>query len=267
MPSKTHASQPYRYATSPQLNSFSALIHSFYMAESSPSPAIHLTLDPDSLKFTAYTASPIGTTPRPDQLAFVPVESIMRVHEQERAGIDLLTSNLTSLADKAPSTSAELNKDLAIRSPLATMHGLLTKVSVMLDAVLEYVRAVAAGEKQGDERVGRALLETVGAVPSSSSSSSSAAGPAAVTPANAANVSGTAAATGKTDAKSFEEDFNAHLADVLMVSGHPPLGTGNSQSLTLLSVSSFLALQRSCRFRTWPTWSRHKQSCHLDSTC
>lgn len=235
------------------------------MAESSPSPAIHLTLDPDSLKFTAYTASPIGTTPRPDQLAFVPVESIMRVHEQERAGIDLLTSNLTSLADKAPSTSAELNKDLAIQSPLATMHGLLTKVSVMLDAVLEYVRAVAAGEKQGDERVGRALLETVGAVPSSSSSS--AAGPAAVTPANATNVSGTAAATGKTDAKSFEEDFNAHLADVLMVSGHPPLGTGNSQSLTLLSVSSFLALQRSCRFRTWPTWSRHKQSCHLDSTC
>ena len=64
----------------------------------------------------------------------------------------------------------------------------------MLDSVLEYVRAVAAGELEGDERVGRALLETVGVVPASGTSK------------------------GLGDSKGFEEDFNAHLADVLMVS-------------------------------------------------
>lgn len=189
-----------------------------------PAPAVHLTLDPESLAFKAYTASPIGTTPRPDQLAFLPVESVMRVHEQERPGIDLLTQNLTALSTRAATsaqtshqqqqqqqqqdkaTADNLALDLHVSSPLATMYGLLLKVSAMLDAVLEYVRAVNAGERQGDERVGRALLETVGVAPAPSSpvaSSASAAGAPKKLP---------------SDAKSFEEDFNAHLADVLMVS-------------------------------------------------
>lgn len=186
-----------RYATSPNLNSFSALIHNFYTSESTLCPAIHLTLDPTTLAFAAYTASSIGITPRADHLAFVPVESVMRVHEQERSGIDLLTSKITSLSTLAASTSNSITSDLQVETPLATLYGLLSKVSVMLDSVLEYVRAVAAGEVEGNERVGRALMETVGVVPAGS----------------AASGKGQAGET-----KGFEEDFNAHLADVLMVS-------------------------------------------------
>lgn len=184
-----------RYATSPTLNSFSALIHNFYTSESGPSPAVHLTLDPETLSFAAYTASPIGIIPRADHLAFLPVESVMRVHEQERSGIDLLTSNLTSLSASVPAPS-----DLLVHTPLATLYTLLAKVSIMLDSVLEYVRAVAAGEREGDERVGRALLETVGVVPTSQ------------VPAGKGQ---------SVEAQGFEEDFNAHLADVLMVRSSP----------------------------------------------
>ncbi|GAA5875259.1 hypothetical protein JCM1840_001913 [Sporobolomyces johnsonii] len=191
------------YATSPVLNSFSALIHSFYTSESAPFPAVHLTLDPSSLAFTTYTASPIGTSPRADHLAFIPVESVLRVAEQERPGLDLLTSNLAALSASAPAASPEA--DLPVSSPLATLHELLQKVSVMLDQVLEYVRAVAAGERAGDEKVGRALLETVGTVPAGAAAEKKKAG-------------ATTAKAGDQGAKDFEEEFNAHLADVLMVS-------------------------------------------------
>ena len=189
-----------RYATSPTLNSFSALIHNFYTSESSPSPAIHLTLDPTTLSFTAYTASPVGTIARPDHLAFLPVESIIRVHEQERGGIDLLTSNITALHSTA-TAALTLPTDYPIQTPLATLYSLLNKVSIMLDQVIVYVNSVAAGEIPGDEKVGRALMETVGVVPSTPS----------------ALAAGLKESKGE-GSKGFEEDFNTHLADVLMVS-------------------------------------------------
>jgi len=185
-----------RYATAPTLNSFSALIHNFYTSESSPSPAVHLTLDPESLEFTTYTAAQIGTTPRPDHLAFLPVASCLRVHDQDRAGLDLLASQLSTFSAQADKA---LKAEVAVEAPLATLHALLGKVSVMLDNVLEYVRAVAAGEREGDEKVGRALLETVGVVPT--------------------GVAPTASADGKAaGSKTFEEDFNEHLNTILMIS-------------------------------------------------
>ncbi|SCZ91650.1 BZ3500_MvSof-1268-A1-R1_Chr5-1g07582 [Microbotryum saponariae] len=217
------------YATHPTLNSFSALIHNFYGSESSPFPAVHLVLDPQTLAFASYVSTPVGTTQRADQVAFVPVPTELRVHAQERPGIELLTSNLTSpkssvaVAVAAASSSSssssvdptDASTTIAPTTPLATLLTLLEKVSVMLDSVLSYVHQVNLGEIKADERVARALLETVGSVPvtaavttTSSSKSSASITNANVNPnANANNVT-----------TSFEDEFNAHLADVLMVS-------------------------------------------------
>lgn len=123
----------------------------------------------------------------------------MRVSEGERGGIDLLTSNITALTTSA-SAALTLPSHQSIQSPLTTLYALLTKVNIMLEQVLEYVKAVNSGEVKGDERVGRALLETVGVVPVAS---------ATAPPSNGATAG---------DKRGFEEDFNAHLADVLMVS-------------------------------------------------
>ncbi|BGO98132.1 Eukaryotic translation initiation factor 3 subunit F [Rhodotorula toruloides ATCC 204091] len=198
------------YATSPQLNSFSALIHNFYTSESAPHPAIHLTLDPSSLSFAAYTASPLGLRAQDAHLAFTPVSTSLRVPEQERPGLDLLTSNLSSLSALAP---APANPETP-QTPLQTLQTLLATVSQMLDQVLAYVADVVSGAREGDEKVGRALYETVGHVPRRA--------PAAV----AATEDDEEKAAGQKDKKTgaaaarrdFEEEFNAHLADVLMVS-------------------------------------------------
>lgn len=176
-----------RYSTSPSLNSFSALIHNFYSSESSPSPAIHLTLDPESLSFTAYTASPIGTLAKPDHLLFTPIESVMRVHESERVGLDYLTRSLTETANTLP-------------SPVANLTSLLRQVQNMLTSVIDYVEKVNAGKITPNEIIGRALLETIGTLP---------------TPTATVTTETSTATGGK---KTVEEDFNNHLADVLMVS-------------------------------------------------
>lgn len=189
----------HRYATNASLNSFSALIHNFFSSESAPHPAIHLTLDSDTLAFAAYTAVPIGTVSRPDHLAFLPAPAVMRVHEHERRGLDLLTSNMTNLS-RAAASDDESSKaslgDVSVPSPLSAYRQLLAQVSLMLDQVLEYVNAVASGSRQGDERVGRALLDTIGVVAAPKQQIK----------------------TQDKSVKPVEEEFHAHLADMLMVS-------------------------------------------------
>ncbi|GAA6033313.1 hypothetical protein JCM8097_006687 [Rhodosporidiobolus ruineniae] len=210
------------FATAPTLNSFSALIHNFYSSEAAPFPAVHLTLDPATLAVAAYTASPIGTGASSSsssagaQLAFTPVDVAVKVAEQDRPGLDLLTANLSSFsASVSASVSAaagapSVDAPVALQTPLAQLHALLAHVQAMLDQVLSYVRDVNAGEREGDAKVGRALLETVGSVPSSSKKA----------PAPAAQVQAQQGEEGQATDKvdGFEEEFNQHLADVLMVS-------------------------------------------------
>lgn len=57
-----------------------------------------------------------------------------------------------------------------------------------MDGILSYVGEVKRGERKGDEKIGRELLENVGVVP------------------------GAVGGEG-----GFEEEFNNHLSDVLMV--------------------------------------------------
>jgi len=223
------------FASSSHLNSFSALIHNFYGSESNPHPAVHLTLDPESLAFAAYVSAPLGgnaqtqgTAGSGAHLAFLPVDAALSVPEQERPGLDLLTRNLSSLATElsSPLAPETVAPDYVPGSALASLAQLLARVESMLDLVLDYVRAVAAGERDGDDKVGRALLETVGHVPRA----------APVDPAQA-QLEGGDKADKAGDRKDFEEEFNSHLADVLMV---------RSSSLSLRHRARAKRLTNSC---------------------
>lgn len=238
------------FATHPTLNSFSALIHQFYSTEctttaagqnaasGSGQQAVHLALDPDSLEFTCYTASPIGgqasnANGQEAHFAFVPIPSTVVVPAQERPSLDLLTERLSSLSALVPdaATAATLSSaqsDANPATPLETLYSLLRQVTAMLDQVLAYVEKVTRGEIQGDEKIGRALLETVGTVPTRAANAGSGVAAseeqggeveeAAVEKKKSSKSGGArsadAAAVQQVD---FEEEFNAHLADVLMV--------------------------------------------------
>ncbi|KAN0066078.1 hypothetical protein ACQY0O_000171 [Thecaphora frezii] len=167
------------YATSPDLNAYSALIQDFYSRETAPHQAVHLTMDTsiDGAKATGlgiktYVSSPLGATPKAENCVFLPLPTNLLHSTPEHSALSLLAS---------PNVS----------SPLSDMDALavsLKQVQAQLDRVLGYVRAVLAGEREGDKAVGRFINDTISVVPA-----------------------------GLDDTK-LETLFNTHLQDVLMVS-------------------------------------------------
>lgn len=82
------------YATTPDLNAFSALIQNFYSSQGDgtyPYPAIHMTMatDPQAgMKIQTYTSSPVGVTPERigDSCLFVPIDHEIIYPENNRSG-------------------------------------------------------------------------------------------------------------------------------------------------------------------------------------
>jgi Maintenance of mitochondrial structure and function len=114
----------------------------------------------------------VGVFPKPENCVFVPVPVELRFHDAERSGSKLIISS------SRPSVSCKSSLrlvDLLIKtlsSPNSTSTQPVTDLEIleqsiqtvmaMLDRVLEYVRAVLAGEKKGDAAVGRYLMDTLG---------------------------------------------------------------------------------------------------------
>ncbi|PWN50173.1 eukaryotic translation initiation factor 3 subunit F [Violaceomyces palustris] len=167
------------YATSPELNTYSALIQDFYSRETAPHQAVHLTMDTSvdgskasGLGVRSYVSSPLGASPKAENCVFLPLPTTLLYSAPEHSSLNLLSST-------------------SISSPLSDMEALaasLKQVQSQLDRVLGYVRSVLSGERQGDKAVGRYLMDTLSVVPA-----------------------------GMDDTK-LETLFNTHLQDVLMVS-------------------------------------------------
>lgn len=146
------------YSTGSSLNTYSALIQNFYSQETAPYPAVHLALNTgteqgEEPSVKAYVSSPVGVVPKPENCVFIPVPVELRFHDAERSGLDLLIQ----AANSQSSTTSQPVTDLEL------LETTLKNVSDMLDRVLTYVRAVIAGEREGDATVGRYLIDTLGA--------------------------------------------------------------------------------------------------------
>jgi translation initiation factor 3 subunit F len=173
------------YATSSELNTFSALIQNHYSSQGEgtfPYPAVHLTVSSQpgkDVELRSYISSPVGVTPEraADSAAFIPVPYTVNYTDADRAGVEAVQA-----ASDVETRTATILTD--IENLERSIEGTID----MLDRVARYVEAVIEEEEEKPSTaLGQYLLNTLALAP-------------------------------KVDPAEIEKDFNNHVQDVLTVS-------------------------------------------------
>ncbi|KAE9975731.1 hypothetical protein EG327_008349 [Venturia inaequalis] len=172
------------YATSSDLNTFSALIQNFYSQQGDgtwPFPAVHLTVSTapgKEVEARAYISSPIGVTPEraADTALFIPVPYEIRYGEAEKSGLELIAG----AKDREDRTQS-------VVTDIESLERAIEQVLDMLERVSTYVSNVLDEEAEPSSALGQFLMNTLSLAP-------------------------------KVDPSDIERDFNNHIQDVLVVS-------------------------------------------------
>lgn len=172
------------YATSSDLNTFSALIQNFYGQQGDgtwPHPAVHLTVSTvpgKDIEARTYISAPIGVTAEraADSCLFIPVPHEIKYGEAEKSGLELISG-----AKEREDRSQMLQTDIE------TLERAIEQVLEMLERVSNYVSNVLDEEAEPSSALGQFLMNTLSLAP-------------------------------KVDAEDIERDFNNHIQDVLLVS-------------------------------------------------
>lgn len=150
------------YATSPELNTFSALIQNFYSQQGEgtwPYPAVHLTVSTQpgkDIQVQTYISAPIGVTAEraADSCSFLPVPHEIRYGEAERSGLEAI-----GVAKDEDERTAALGTDI---------DGLERNIKLvlsMLSRVSDYVSNVLDEEAEPSPALGQFLLNTLSLAP------------------------------------------------------------------------------------------------------
>ena len=173
------------YATSSELNTFSALIQNHYSSQGEgtfPYPAVHLTVSSQpgkDVEIRSYISSPVGVTPEraADSAAFMPVPYSINYTDADRAGVEAIqgASNIES-------------RTATVLTDIENLEKSIEDTIGMLDRVARYVEAVIdEDEEKPSTALGQYLLNTLALAP-------------------------------KVESAEIEKDFNNHVQDVLTVS-------------------------------------------------
>ena len=150
------------YATSSELNTFSALIQNFYGGQGDgtwPHPAVHLTVSTipgKDVETRAYISSPVGVTAEraADSAAFIPVPYEIRYNEAEKSGLEAIA---------AARDSEERTTNLF--TDIETLERSIEDVIGMVDRVSRYVESVIDEEVPASTALGQFLLNTLALAP------------------------------------------------------------------------------------------------------
>lgn len=150
------------YATSSELNTFSALIQNFYSGQGDgtwPHPAVHLTVSTEAgkdIETRAYISAPVGVTAEraADSAAFIPVPYEIRYGEAEKSGLEAIAA-----ARDAEERRANIFTDIE------ALERAIEDVLGMIDRVSRYVESVIDEEAPASTALGQYLLNTLALAP------------------------------------------------------------------------------------------------------
>jgi translation initiation factor 3 subunit F len=152
------------YATSAELNTFSALIQNFYAGQQAgegtwPHPAVHLTVETvpgKDIELQTYISVPIGVTEERsmDSCSFIPVPHEIKYNEADKSGLELISS-----AKNDESRKANVGTDLD--SLERSIEGVLD----MLERVSVYVENVLDEEAPSSSALGQFLMNNLSLAP------------------------------------------------------------------------------------------------------
>lgn len=172
------------YATSAELNTFSALIQNFYGGQGDgtwPHPAVHLTVSTEAgkeIEARTYISAPVGVTAEraADSAAFIPVPYEIRYGDAEKSGLELISG-----------AKDNVDRVSNVLTDIEALERAIEEVLGMLDRVSKYVEAVIEEETPPSSALGQFLLNALALAP-------------------------------KVDSGDIEKDFNNHIQDVLVIS-------------------------------------------------
>lgn len=150
------------YATSSDLNTFSALIQNFYSQQGDgtwPHPAVHLTISTEpgkEIESRTYISAPIGVTAEraADSCLFIPVPHEIKYGEAEKSGLELISA----AKDREDRTS-----DIA--TDLDQLENAIRHVLDMLERVSNYVNNVLDEEAEPSSALGQFLMNALSLAP------------------------------------------------------------------------------------------------------
>lgn len=149
------------YATSSELNTFSALIQNFYSQGDGtwPHPAVHLTVSTapgKDIETRAYISTSVGVTNEraADSASFIPVPYEIRYGEGEKSGLEAIAA-----AKDSENRTAGLFSDIEI------LERSIEDVLGMIDRVSKYVESVIDEEAPASIALGQFLLNALSLAP------------------------------------------------------------------------------------------------------
>jgi translation initiation factor 3 subunit F len=150
------------YATSSDLNTFSALIQNFYGQQGDgtwPHPAVHLTVSTEAgqqPEARTYIGAPIGVTHEraADSCSFIPVPHEIKYGEAEKSGLELI-SGARDREDRSIGTVSDIEG----------LERAVEYVLEMVDRVSNYVNNVLDEEAEPSTALGQFLLNALSLAP------------------------------------------------------------------------------------------------------